>query len=36
MRKERFDMDLIQSMITEPLAFLDQTVYRVLAVLIGL
>ena len=29
-------MDLIQTMISEPLAFLDQTAYRVLAVLIGL
>ena len=28
--------ELIQTMISEPLAFLDQTVYRVLAVLIGL
>lgn len=29
-------MDLLQSMITEPLAFFDQAIYRVLAVLIGL
>ena len=28
--------ELLQTMISEPLAFLDQTVYRVLAVLIGL
>ena len=28
--------ELIQTMISEPLAFLNQTVYRVLAVLIGL
>jgi len=29
-------MDLLKTMISEPLAFLDQSIYRVLAVLIGL